>query len=132
LATKQILSIIPIVDGQKSSHQFDIPSHESLHPSREHSETQHQPAGKNSDPDNLIDFDSRTPSPSTANSSSKGANGAEDLLSGPGQNFNKEVAYARDSAGLMAPLRPTLSEQRPLRRIDSNTSDVDEFVDAES
>ncbi|KAL1966592.1 hypothetical protein VTN77DRAFT_4003 [Rasamsonia byssochlamydoides] len=122
LAHKQILSIAPILPGQKVSHEFDIPPRSSHQSSNSNSNSQQGQAQSGSN--NLIDFgDENAPPARSGNSNSGGA--SQDLLGeGPGQN----------SSGLMAPLLPTTSDtnrNNPMKRIDSKSSDVDLFVDAE-
>ncbi|KAL1953941.1 hypothetical protein VTO42DRAFT_2019 [Malbranchea cinnamomea] len=131
VAVRQILAVAPIVEGQAISHEFDIPPRSSLHQSREHTEAQSQSASRQSIQENLIDFGDDEPSQPAVSTKPKTDNKV-DLL-----GEDDEEVHAKDSfgsgnpPGLMAPLKPTMSEHHPLRRIDTNSSDVDEFVDAQ-
>lgn len=95
LAVKQILAIAPILQGQKVSHEFEIPP---------------RSAGKDKatdDSGNPIDF--------------AGENAA-----------SQDRGASSSGSGLVEPPQPSQSQQpgNPLQRRDTNTKEVDEFVDA--
>ncbi|KAL2013147.1 hypothetical protein VTN00DRAFT_672 [Thermoascus crustaceus] len=113
LAAQQIMSIAPIVKGQKVSHQFDIPPHS---PSRQKLQTQ----GNDS---SLIDFgEEEITRAQNANTNTP----SQDLLDLNDNDTQKESN--KDSSGL----KPSASEKagHPVQRKDSRTDDVEEFVDA--
>jgi len=119
LAAKQILSITPIVKGQKVSHQFDIPPHS---PSRQKRQTQ-------GNDNSLIDFGEEETTPAQKQDANPSAP-SQDLLDLSDDDTQK--ASNNGSSGLMPPLQPSSSEQagHPVQRKDSRTEDVEEFVDA--
>lgn len=126
VAIQQILSIAPILQGQKPNSPK--PKEES--PKRK--ETVPQNGSENAG--SLIDFggddDTMSPAQSTA-SKTKNQAALQGLLDeSSDDNPQNNSGRARQSS-LMAPLQPTLSPQR-VKRVDSTNSDVDEFVDAHS
>ncbi|PGH08690.1 hypothetical protein AJ80_07811 [Polytolypa hystricis UAMH7299] len=126
LAAQQILAVYPILKGQEVSHEFDIPPHHSQQSGTSTStpaEATSQRPGQN----NLIDFDDDPPS-TTANSTQNSSGALVDL-----GNEKDEHSKTSDAAGMMAPLQPNTSAQqgRPLKRRDSDASDMDIFVDAQ-
>jgi hypothetical protein len=110
-AHKQILAIAPILPGQKTSHQFDIPPRSSKQ-------------AASSGGDNLIDFgdDDATLSQYLKVPAST----SHDLL-GDSHSTGNNISE------LMAPLQPTSvpKDRHPVQRIDSTSDDLDVFVDAE-
>ncbi len=123
LSTKQILSVAPILKGQKVSHQFDIPKRSSVA----------SPKAITLDFGNmnLIDFDDDDTERQIQYTKPRAYEAAVDLLGGDGNGGNAPDLV--NHGGMMAPLQPTISpqQQKTLRRKDSASSDIDEFVDAE-
>lgn len=116
------------------SHRFDIPSHESLQPSREQSETssEHQTT-ETSEQSNANDSRAGSPHP-TEDSKPEPPNKDADAPVPDDQNGNmkKETPDAGNSANLLTPLQQADSESQTLKRKDSRASaNVDEFHDAQ-
>ncbi|KMU79465.1 oxysterol-binding protein [Coccidioides immitis RMSCC 3703] len=121
LATRQILAVAPILKGQVVNHQFDIPAHcpSSHHSSTPNSVTKEQP-------NNLIDLGNDGAADQRETTKNNGSGELVDLLSGSGNEGQKQISLT------MNPLQPTISDQgHPTRRRDSESSGVDEFVDAQ-
>ena len=123
LATKQILSFAPILEGQKISHQFDIPKRSSV--------AFRTPVAHDFGKTNLIDFDDDDPQEQSQYMNPKTSGALIDLLGSDGDGGNTTDPI--NHGGMMAPLQPTISPQQKhtLKRKDSTSSDSDEFVDAE-
>ncbi|EEH18777.2 hypothetical protein PABG_01096 [Paracoccidioides brasiliensis Pb03] len=156
LATKQILSVAPILPGQKPSQQFAIPPHSA----RSSGDTPSSSGKSASIPTtaasattrhngNLIDFGESNGSNGNAHSdenkvsklgpSTGNTTASMDLLGGGGDGHDDHTHHRVQSSAnphhmldLMTPLQPTISQtqSRPMHRQDSIESDNDEFVDA--
>ncbi|EER29607.1 oxysterol binding protein, putative [Coccidioides posadasii C735 delta SOWgp] len=121
LATRQILAVAPILKGQVVNHQFDIPAH---CPSSHHSSTPNSVTKEQSN--NLIDLGNDGAADQRETTKNNGSGELVDLLSGSGNEGQKQISLT------MSPLQPTISDQgHPTRRRDSESSGVDEFVDAQ-
>jgi len=123
LATKQILSVAPILEGQKFSHQFDIPKRSPIR-----SQT---PVARDFGNTNLIDFGDDDTQEQIQYTNAKTSGALIDLLGSDGDGGN--TPDPTNHGGMIAPLQPMISpqQQRTLKRKDSTSSDFDEFVDAE-
>jgi oxysterol-binding protein-related protein 8 len=126
LARKQILATAPILPGQRASSEYTIPPH-----------SPRTRAATNVS-NELIDFgdaNDRT-SESQSRSSATNHSGFHDLLGDDETRNNVGNDHYSQQPSLMTPLTPTKSpssrDQHPIRRKDSKTSGVDEFVDARS
>ncbi|KAJ9211757.1 hypothetical protein DTO166G4_6645 [Paecilomyces variotii] len=108
LAVKQILAIAPILQGQKVSHEFEIPP---------------RSAGKDKATD-----DSGNPIDSAGENAAPGPGG----LSQAPNAASQDQGASSSSSGLVELPQPSQSQQpgNPLQRRDTNTKEVDEFVDA--
>lgn len=117
---RQILAIAPVIQGQEASHEFDILPFQ-------------QSAPEQSNQGSLIDFGDDEHSQAAASRKQEPSNKDMDLLGVDDQESHKENAASSlgDPPELMAPLKPTVSEQHNIRKMDSNSSDVDDFVDAQ-
>lgn len=115
LAVKQILAIAPILPGQKVSREFEIPPR---------SAGKEKAAGGS---DNLIDFADENSAPGPG-----GLSQGQNATSQGGLIDTQDHGASNSGSGLMEPLQPSQSQQpgHPLRRLDTNTKEVDEFVDA--
>ncbi|KAL1848599.1 Oxysterol-binding protein OBPa [Paecilomyces lecythidis] len=115
LAVKQILAIAPILPGQKVSREFEIPPR---------SAGKEKAAGGS---DNLIDFADENSAPGPG-----GLSQGQNVTSQGGLIDTQDHGASNSGSGLMEPLQPSQSQQpgHPLRRLDTNTKEVDEFVDA--
>ncbi|PGH12440.1 hypothetical protein AJ79_04276 [Helicocarpus griseus UAMH5409] len=131
LAIKQILSVAKILPGQEHSHQFDIPPRQSKKQEIASSSEQPAAAAQQNNGD-LIDLGSSSNVPANENQSLKPGTtaGSVDLLGGDGQGDHAHP----NMPNMMTPLKPTISptQTRPTQRQNSSTSDMDEFVDANS
>jgi oxysterol-binding protein-related protein 8 len=129
--TEQILTIAPILPGQTSDRKYEILPQQN---NRE-SQTQAQPRPppqKSAGNANLIDFDSdsRPPSapPPTNNVQQKQQPAAMGLM-----DDDQHVDMMNDKMKELKMHEPiTPSAQKPLRRTDTDTSEVDAFFDAET
>ena len=120
---KQILAIAPILKGQQASQQSDTPQkgQQPQKPQRpeqpQQSQQSQEPQQPSGDPSDLIDFgQATTQAPQNA------------PLQKPAQQQPMPYTY-NSGPGLQAPLQPELGG--PIVRRDTNTSAVDEFVDAQ-
>ncbi|OQV05951.1 hypothetical protein CLAIMM_10601 [Cladophialophora immunda] len=134
---ERILSIAPIIPGQVENSEQDTRRHSFQY----HERTSHQAAGQSGHghlhaSDNLIDFDSRPPSTAPPESHAKQPN------SQPQQTSHQQTANLMDDDNDMSHMNSQMSKmnmheamvpegQKPLRRADTDTSEVDLFVDAE-
>ena len=114
--TKQILAVVPILKGQTASENAKAASPQKAQPAREpssqpHPRIQQQQKGSN----DLIDF---------GQSDSLPASSVPDRNSSLQQQTMQQPTNA--PSGLQEPLMPG----QPLRRVDTLTKDLDEFVDA--
>lgn len=116
VAAKQIISITPILQGQQVSHEFDIPPRS---PSKD------QATGGSG---NLIDFGDENAAPTASGPSQAQNAGSQGALLDL-----QDHGASNNGSGLMAPLQPSQSQQpgNPIRRKDTNTNELEEFVDAE-
>lgn len=116
-AHKQILSIYPVIPGQKASTDFHTHAHQSAISSTS-SKSHAQSHGGD-----LIDFGDEMASTAGAAAAKPAHGSSHDLLGND------------TSSGLMPPLQPVGSQishdPHPVKRVDSTTDDVDVFVDAE-
>jgi hypothetical protein len=111
--TEQILAIAPILPGQKRSGSFEIPPHKQKQP-------QPAPPAPANGGMNLIDFDDPPlPPPKEVSDLKRG------LMDEP-EPFH---SAGGTPPGLQAPLIP--QSGYPIKRQDTNSGEVDEFVDAE-
>ena len=121
--TKQILSIAPILPGQKPNESFEIPQKAPI----QSKPTVSTPTAPN---DNLIDFDEPAPQ-------------SREKIQAPVD----QPSYGLAGASLQKPLQPsrgastapsgnsTVPEPHrgnPIQRFDSNSHEVDAFFDAEA
>ncbi|CAF9931524.1 hypothetical protein IMSHALPRED_008651 [Imshaugia aleurites] len=106
--TKQIIAVAPILKGQHHNQQSKAAQvHQSQETSQPPSRSQEQTAGH----DDLIDFGQSNPAPLTS-----APIGQTDPM-----HFQPDAPQ-----GMQAPLQPG----HPIKRVDTKTNDLDEFVDA--
>ncbi|KAL9115965.1 MAG: hypothetical protein Q9227_000333 [Pyrenula ochraceoflavens] len=140
---KQILSIAPILPGQKSDIKFEIPPHAA---SRHNSTTSMPPSASNitASPTavtgSLIDFDEPSavqnahltqqsvPTGMPPRSNSQGAGGLLDDSTGDMKAVNQQLG----SMNLLEPMKPSNSGGTPLQKTKTNESEAEQFFDAES
>ena len=110
---KQILAVVPIIkgQGQTASQSTKAASPEQAQPAPSQPQPQQQPTSSN----DLIDF---------GQSNSLPASSVPDRNSSLQQQTMQQPTNA--PSGLQEPLMPG----QPLRRVDTLTKDLDEFVDA--
>lgn len=117
-AINQILAIAPILPGQQQTSSKPNP------------DTSKNNASENAG--NLIDFGDDDKSSSAQETTGKPQTTAAQqglLDESSDENSEGKTGRARQSS-LMAPLEPTISSER-VQRVDSTTSEIDEFVDAQ-
>ena len=106
--TKQIVALAPILKGQQHNQQTKASQpQQSQQPSQLPIRPQQQTVGH----DDLIDFGQSAPAPDT---------------SAPAGQTNPMHFQLDTPPGMQAPLQPG----QPLKRVDTRTNDLDEFVDA--
>lgn len=106
--TKQILAIAPILRGQQHNQQSKASQPQQ---SQENSQPPSQPQQQAVAHDDLIDFGQSNPAPSTS--------------AAVGQS--KSMQFQPNAPpGMQAPLQPG----HPIKRVDTKTNNLDEFVDA--
>ena len=106
--TKQILAIAPILRGQSLNEQNKTDSpHQSQGTSQQPNPSQQQSAGH----DDLIDFGQSNTAP---------------VASAPAVQGDPMHFQPNAPPGMQAPLQPG----HPIKRVDTRTRDLDEFVDA--
>ncbi|KAK2789282.1 hypothetical protein FQN51_002731 [Onygenales sp. PD_10] len=133
LAAQQILAVTPIIPGQKLPHQFEIPPH----PSTQHKKQTASSSEKHSRGESLLDLDDCDTPTREENKATKPRAAAPpmDLLSGDGQDDHFEIRTDDNNptSNVTQPPKPTTSSTQPrtMSRRHSNSSDQDEFVDAE-
>lgn len=140
--TKQILNIAAILPGQAPQRRFSIPERKSSKKVQEGSQDTLVPTGQAgavkqpapAQQDDLVDFGQDDATPARSHDGAADAQGQQDLLGGdvpkPG-----EPGHALVPALEKMKLEHSSSDlvgMGKLRRTDSETNDVDEFVDAES
>jgi hypothetical protein len=129
--TEQILAIAPILPGQARDRKYDIPPH-NKNPENPTQAPPQPPLQKTAMTANLIDFgsDSRPPSvPPPVNNVQHMQPPAPMGLMDDDQHDEMMNDKLKDLK-LHEPITP--SEQKPLQRTDTGTSDVDAFFDAET
>jgi hypothetical protein len=127
--TEQILAIAPILPGQARDRKYDIPPHNK---NPENPTQALPPPQKATMTANLIDFgsDSRPPSvPPLANNVQQRQPPAPTGLMDDDQHDEMMNDKLKDLR-LHEPITP--SEQKPLQRTDTDTSEMDAFFDAEA
>ena len=106
--TKQILALAPILKSQQQNQQTKASQpQKSQQPSQLPVRPQQQTAGH----DDLIDFGQSAPAPGT---------------SAPAGQTDSMHFQLDTPQGMQAPLQPG----QPIKRVDTRTNDLDEFVDA--
>ncbi|KIW88272.1 uncharacterized protein Z519_11383 [Cladophialophora bantiana CBS 173.52] len=137
---ERILSIAPILPGQVEISEQDTRRY-SHHHHPHHTDESHAAAGHSDHvhlhaSDNLIDFDSRPPSTAPPE------NHATQHISQPQQTAQQKTANLMDDDNDLSHMNNQISKmnihaamvpegKKPLRRADTDTSEVDVFVDAE-
>ncbi len=106
--TKQILALAPILRGQQHNQQSNVSQpQQGQHASQQSSRPQQHAPGH----DDLIDFGQSHPAP---------------VPSGPVGQTDHLQLQPDAPTGMQAPLQPG----HPIKRVDTGTKDLDEFVDA--
>jgi len=114
----QILAIVPILPGQKQSKEFEIPPHK-----QKEERPAPPPPANNGMGNNLIDFDDHPP---PAQAQHKAVSDVKGRYADEPESLHSTGGVP---AGLQAPLIPDVGH--PIKRQDTNSGEVDEFVDAE-
>ena len=112
--TKQILAVAPILKGQTASQDTKAPSPQKAQPSPQ-TPSQPKPQQQPTSTNDLIDF---------GQSASIPASSVPEINSSLQQQTMQQPTNA--PSGLQEPLMPG----QPLKRVDTLTKDLDEFVDA--
>lgn len=130
--TEQILAIAPILPGQARDRKYDIPPH-NKNPENPTQAPPQPPPQKAAVTANLIDFgsDSRPPSvppPPVNNVQQKQPPPPMGLMDD--DQHDEMMNDKLKDLKLHEPITP--SERKPLRRTDTDTSEMDAFFDAET
>ena len=112
--TKQILAVVPILKGQTASQNTKAASLEKAQPAPQPS-PQPQPQQQPTSSNDLIDFGQSDSLPTSS-------------VPERNSSLQQQTTQQRTNApsGLQEPLMPG----QPLKRVDTMTNDLDEFVDA--
>ncbi len=139
--TEQILAICPILPGQKVNHEYDIPPHSSTSPKQIGNDRQPNPkpvaptAGNEND---LIDFgypaaNEKAVAANTKNHSAHRERSASLMDDDQHINaMNDKMGDVRLMEPTRTPASPAAGKKNPLQRMDTQTSEVDAFFDAEA
>ena len=112
--TKQILAVAPILKGQTASQNTKAASPEKAQPAPQ-SSSQSQPQQQPSSSNDLIDFGQSDSLPAS---------------SVPERNSSLQQQTTQQPTNVPSRLQEPLMPGQPLRRVDTETKDLDEFVDA--
>ncbi|OAG40686.1 hypothetical protein AYO21_04984 [Fonsecaea monophora] len=131
---EKILSIAPILPGQIATSDQETRRHSLVQ--NEHGS--HQAGGHLHASDNLIDFDSRPPSTAppekhSTQGNSQSQHTEQQKTANLMDDDHEEMSHMNNQMSKMNMHEAMVPEgQKPLRRADTDTSEVDLFVDAES
>jgi hypothetical protein len=139
--SEQVLAISPILPGQKENPKFDIPPHSSTSPPQNENDRRQNrkhsapPAGNEND---LIDFGYPAAN-DKAVSTNKNIPSEHRNRSASLMDDDQHINAMNDKMGNMklmepskTPASPPAKNEKPLKRTDTQTSEVDAFFDAEA
>ena len=139
--TDRILAIAPILPGQKAKPEFEIPPHSSsstTHNENNRQQNQQPSALPMSQANDLIDFGypdtTEKAAPANKNTPPEPRNRSTSLM-----DDDQYINAMNDRMGNMklmeptkTPASPPTGKENPLKRTDTQTSEVDAFFDAQA